>query len=172
MLTLLLVGTLILGFKVQAAVVKATTVTISAYCNTEGAAINVAIMMDGSPTGHSTPYTFAVTGVHTFTVPNTDAMGHAFKQWNTGETTTTITVTDSGTYTAYYEATTPETGPSHPVGGRIVSANPLGFLVPRLVFAALTIIGTVAIIITIVIIGLLILRKSREKFSGKCVQAQ
>jgi len=61
--------------------------------------------MDGSPTGNTTPHTFTnLTGTHTFIVPNTDPNGHPFKQWNTGETSTTITVTTGGTYTAYYQA--------------------------------------------------------------------
>ena len=138
------------------------SVTINAHCNTEGAATNVAITMDGSPTGHSTPYTFTgLTGTHTVTVPNTDTMGHPFKQWNTGETTTTITVTGSTTRTAYYEAATPEPSPSYPVGGRIVSADSMELLASRLVSSAPTIIGTVAIAIAITIIGILILRKKQ-----------
>jgi hypothetical protein len=80
-------------------------VTIKAHCNTEGVDISVGITMDGSPTGYNTPHTFTgLTGTHTFTVPSTDPSGHPFKQWNTGSTSTTITITGGGTYTAYYEA--------------------------------------------------------------------
>jgi hypothetical protein len=81
------------------------TVTINAHCNTEGADVSVSITMDGSPTGYNTPHTFTgLTGTHTFTVPNTDPSGHSFKQWGTGETSTTITVTSGGTCMAYYQA--------------------------------------------------------------------
>jgi outer membrane protein assembly factor BamB len=80
-------------------------VTINAHCNTEGVDISVPITMDGSPTGYNTPHTFTgLTGTHTFTVPNTDPSGHPFKQWSTGSTSTTITVSAGGTYTAYYQA--------------------------------------------------------------------
>ncbi|MGD0494755.1 MAG: hypothetical protein ABSB28_01790 [Candidatus Bathyarchaeia archaeon] len=78
--------------------------TINAYCNTEAAYVSVPITKDGSPTGYNTAYTFTgLTGTHTFTVPSKDAMGHHFKQWSTGSTGTTITVSSAGTYTAYYE---------------------------------------------------------------------
>jgi len=80
-------------------------VTIDAYCNTEAAQVHVAITKDGVPTGYNTPHTFtSLTGTHTFTVPEKDSKGHPFKQWSTGETNRTITVSSGGTYTAYYEA--------------------------------------------------------------------
>jgi len=80
-------------------------VTIDAYCNTEATAISVDITMDGAPTVFNTPHAFTgLTGTHTFTVPATDANDHPFKQWNTGEISTTITVNSAGTYTASYEA--------------------------------------------------------------------
>jgi hypothetical protein len=61
------------------------------------------ITKDGVPTGYSTPYTFTgLSGAHTFTVPSTDVDGRAFSNWFSGETTTTITVTQGGTYTARY----------------------------------------------------------------------
>ena len=61
------------------------------------------ITKDGVPTGFSTPHTFTgLTGTHTFTVPNTDIFGYAFSSWDTGETTTTITVNSDGTHTARY----------------------------------------------------------------------
>jgi hypothetical protein len=53
-------------------------------------------------------------GPHTITVPNTDSSGHPFKQWATGETRTTITVTSNGTDTAYYR-----TLPSVDVNGTV-----------------------------------------------------
>jgi hypothetical protein len=84
--------------------------TIMAYCVTETAYVNVGIALDGSPTGYTTPHTFTslsthALGTHTITVPNTDPSGHPFKNWNTGETSSTITVSYAGfTYIAYYEA--------------------------------------------------------------------
>jgi len=98
--------------------------TINAHCNFEGLDVSVTITMDGSPTGYTTPHTFTnLTGTHTFTVPNTDPNGHPFKQWNTGETSTTITVNDGGTYTAYYDVmytltiTTTTGGTTNPAPG-------------------------------------------------------
>jgi hypothetical protein len=85
-------------------------VTINAHCNTEGADVNVAITKDGSSTGFSTPHTFTgLTGTNSFSVPSSDASGHPFLYWNTGQTTTTITVSSGGTYLAYYQVPPPET---------------------------------------------------------------
>jgi hypothetical protein len=79
-------------------------VTINGYCDTEGVNVHVNILMDGGPTGFTTPHTFpGLTGTHTFTVPNNDAKGHRFRKWNTDDTSTTITVTSGTTLTAYYE---------------------------------------------------------------------
>jgi hypothetical protein len=59
--------------------------------------------MDGVSTGYSTPHNFTgLTGTHTFTVPGTDVYGYPFKNWTTGETSPTITVSADGTYTAQY----------------------------------------------------------------------
>ena len=81
------------------------SVTINAHCNTDGSELSVGIIEDGSPTGYSTPHTFSdLTGTHTFTIPGNDSSGHPFKNWNTGEVTTTISVSSGGTYTAYYQA--------------------------------------------------------------------
>jgi len=78
--------------------------TIKTYCNAEAKEISVSIIMDGAPTGRTTPYCFVgLNGTHTFTVPSIDANGHLFRQWNTGETSNTITVSTGGTYTAYYD---------------------------------------------------------------------
>jgi len=83
-------------------------VTISAYSNTKAANVSVAIYLDGIPSGYNTPYTFqGLTGTHTFTIPNAEENGQPFKQWNTGQTDTTITVNSTGTYTAYYEGHPP-----------------------------------------------------------------
>jgi len=90
-------------------------VTIVAHCNTEGSDVAVAVTEDGVLTGLSTPYTFSgLTGFHNFTVPSADVNGHAFRQWSTGSTSTTIAVNSGGTYTAYYEE----------VLGPIVSISP------------------------------------------------
>jgi hypothetical protein len=79
-------------------------VTINAHCLTEGVDVNVSVALDGSPTGLTTPCTFTeLIGAHTFTVSSTDPDGHFFINWTTGETTSTITVSAGGTFTAYYE---------------------------------------------------------------------
>jgi outer membrane protein assembly factor BamB len=81
------------------------SLTVNAHDITQGADVSVQITMDGSPTGYTTPHTFlGLLGPHTITVPNTDSGGHPFKQWATGETSTTATVTSNGTDTAYYRA--------------------------------------------------------------------
>lgn len=84
------------------------TATIWAWENVSGW-LAEPIQMDGAPTGYSTPHNFTgLTGTHTFTVPSTDIYGNPFKNWTTGETSTTITVnTVNGTYTAQYYVTTP-----------------------------------------------------------------
>ncbi len=76
--------------------------TIAAYCYTESAPVGVDVLMDGSPAG-TTPQTYTdLAGTHTFTVLDTDPHGHPFTRWNTGETSTTISINGAGTYTAYY----------------------------------------------------------------------
>jgi hypothetical protein len=65
--------------------------------------LSMPIMMDGSPTGFSTPHSFNdLSGSHTFTVPDTDSFGIKFTNWSTGETTRTISIRSEGTYTARY----------------------------------------------------------------------
>lgn len=83
-------------------------VTIYAHCNTESADISVQVKKDSDTSGPNTPTTFTgLAGTHSFTVPSSDGSGHAFKQWSTGETSTTLTVSSGGTYTAYYEQPPP-----------------------------------------------------------------
>jgi hypothetical protein len=78
--------------------------TVNAYCNEENNDVSVAISMDGVRNS-LTPQTFtALEGIHTFTVPNTDQNGHPFRQWSTGKTSTSLTVSNGGNYTAYYQA--------------------------------------------------------------------
>jgi hypothetical protein len=78
---------------------------INAHCNTENVDVSLSITKDGSPAGFNTPHTFtALTGTHTFALPSTDDAGHPFKQWSTGQTTPTLTVSSGGTFTALYEA--------------------------------------------------------------------
>jgi len=115
-------------------------VTINAYCYTEATAVNVGITMDGTP-GYNTPHTFTgLTGTHTFTVPSTDPHGHPFKQWSTGSTSTTITVSTGGTYTAYYgEAPQPP-----PVGGVCVPVDKFGLLAPYIGLVSTIVVATVA----------------------------
>jgi parallel beta-helix repeat protein len=99
------------------------TAVINAHCYTENADVSISIAMDGSSTGYTTPCSFNLTEAHNFTVPDTDTNGHLFTQWNTGETSTTITVASSGTYIAYYQArynltiTTTEGGTTDPPPG-------------------------------------------------------
>jgi parallel beta-helix repeat protein len=80
-------------------------VTVKAHCNPEGADVYVSLTMDGSPTGYTTPHTFmGLTGTHTFTVPRYDVSDHTFKEWDTGQSTTTITATLGATFIALYDA--------------------------------------------------------------------
>jgi hypothetical protein len=69
--------------------------------------IDVPITMDGADTGFSTPHTFTISGTHTFSVPST-AYGYSFGSWDTGETSTTLTVSSGGTHTAQYLVVVPE----------------------------------------------------------------
>jgi len=90
-------------------------VTIVAHCNSEGTDVSVNITEDGEQTGLTTTQTFTgLNGSHNYTVPNVDQNGHPFKQWNTGSTSTTITVNTGGIYKAYYETVT----------GPVVSLSP------------------------------------------------
>jgi hypothetical protein len=80
------------------------SITIEAYCNTEGKDVSMSVWIDSS-TAYYTPYTFSnLHGTHTFTASQYDTNSHSFKQWNTGSTNPIITVSSGGTYTAYYEA--------------------------------------------------------------------
>lgn len=71
------------------------------------------LTMDGAPAG-VIPTTFTgLTGRHNFTVPGTNSYGHLFTEWDSGETSTTISVILDGTHTAYYApAPTPTPSPS------------------------------------------------------------
>jgi hypothetical protein len=81
------------------------SVVVCAHDYSENADVSVPITMEGSSTGHETPYTLTgLVGTHTFTVTNTDASNDAFLDWESGERTTTITVSSGGVYTAYYVA--------------------------------------------------------------------
>ncbi len=67
------------------------------------------ITMDGVATGYNTPHTFSnLIGSHTFTVPAIDVLGYPFDRWSTGQTSRTITVTSTGTFTAEYRPKTTE----------------------------------------------------------------
>jgi len=94
-------------------------VTIRAGCYTEGVDVEVDIIfMDGWPASYATPHTFGLSGTHTFTVPSIDPHGHRFKEWSTSETSTTLTVSEGGTYTAYYSV--------HDVAVTDITAHPTG----------------------------------------------
>jgi transglutaminase-like putative cysteine protease len=82
--------------------------TINTSYNGVSDIVNVAIAMDGLPTGFNTPYTFAgLKGAHNITVPYTDISGHPFMSWGTnypGESRyATIPFSSGGVFTAYYE---------------------------------------------------------------------
>jgi len=78
-------------------------VFINSYCNILQTDISVSISIDSPLPGFRTPYTFVFAdGTHSISVPKIDGCGHSFVRWNTGETSTTITVSSRGTYIAYY----------------------------------------------------------------------
>ena len=79
-------------------------VTITAYCDTEGVDVSVPVAMDGVGTSFDTPHTFTdLMGTHMFTVSNSDLNGDPFRLWSVGDSaSTTIVVSEGGTYTAYY----------------------------------------------------------------------
>jgi hypothetical protein len=79
-------------------------VTIRAHCNYEDTDMNFNITKDGVFSGYTTPHTFWLIGNHTFTIPNNDTNNHPFKHWSTGSTNTTITISSSGEYIAYYDS--------------------------------------------------------------------
>lgn len=113
-------------------------VTIEAVCDTDGIRLPVSITMDGNPTGYNTPHTFTgLTGTHTFTVPSTDSRGHPFRQWSTGSTSTTITVTSGGTYTAHY-------GAAPGVGGIVIPIDNMGLLAPYVGLGSTILVATFA----------------------------
>jgi len=104
-------------------------VTIEAYCYTEGEHIGVDIKMDGTPTDFDTPHTFpGLAGTHNFTVPDADSNGHPFRQWSTGETSTTLTVTSGGTHTAYYLDPASVGGAAIPIGKLCLLAPYVGLI--------------------------------------------
>jgi len=74
--------------------------------------------MDGVSTGYSTPHTFTgLTGYHTFTAPNTDALGHAFYDWNMGLAARTLTINSAGVFTASYKLVAGALTVTSPNGG-------------------------------------------------------
>jgi hypothetical protein len=84
-------------------------VTVIAHCNTEGVDVSVSVWLDSSET-HYTQYTFTgLSGPHTLTASQSDTSSHPFKQWSTGSTALTISVSSGGTYIAYYGAPPPST---------------------------------------------------------------
>jgi hypothetical protein len=89
--------------------------TIWAWDSAHGG-LNVPITKDGVLTSLYTPYTFTfLIGTHVFTVPDTDTFGTQFTNWTTGETSTSITVSSGGKYTALYyvpKVATPTFSPS------------------------------------------------------------
>jgi len=79
------------------------SVTIWSFVLYQGWITGVPIIMDGVSTGHSTNHEFTnLYGEHTFTVPSVFSASK-FQQWDTGETSTSITVNSAGTHTAQYQ---------------------------------------------------------------------
>jgi len=84
--------------------------TIWAWENSVNGWLEEPITMDGVATGFSTPHTFTgLTGMHTFTAPETSAFGGSFETWNPPPTLphnqygSTTYICSGGTYTAEYE---------------------------------------------------------------------
>ncbi len=100
-------------------------VTINAHCNTEGADLNMPIMEDGSYTLLDTPHTFTgLAGTHNFTVWAPDFNNHPFAYWDSagsGQTSTTISVSNAGTHTAFYQVL--------PYSPQEVTASPMNQLI-------------------------------------------
>jgi hypothetical protein len=64
-----------------------------------------AIWDEQYPATYHTPFKLSLQGTHTFRVDGSqDTYGHPFWKWSTGQTSTIITVTGPGTYTAHYRA--------------------------------------------------------------------
>jgi hypothetical protein len=94
--------------------------TIWSWCAVEGWP-SVPIYKNGVYSGYYTPHTFSgLTGTHTFRVPDTHTTGHAFYEWSTGSTSTTLSVTSAGVYTARYKLGTSGTlTVTSPNGGEV-----------------------------------------------------
>jgi len=109
------------------------SVTISAYCYKEGHSISVNIAKDYTPTAYQTTHTFDnLTGSRTFSVNSTDAEGHTFNRWNTGEGSVTIAVDRNGTYVANYDV---------PVGGVVLSVDKIALFLPHIACASSLVAG-------------------------------
>jgi len=95
------------GFVVPVVPPETYSVTINAYCTAESQDVSVAISSD-VVAGTTTPHTFSgLTSTHTFTVPTTDANLHPFSKWDNGQTSTALTVSSGGTFTAQYGSPVP-----------------------------------------------------------------
>jgi len=90
------------------------TITIAAWDNVYGLALNEPITMNGFTSGYLTPkeFTNLIPYRNVFKVPDTDIHGNTFSKWNTDETSTSIKPTSSGTYTAQYSTPTPPLTPT------------------------------------------------------------
>ena len=85
--------------------------------------ISEPVIMDGT-SGYNTGHFAGLSGTHTFTVPTIDVDGRGFSDWYTGETTTTITITHGGIYTARY-------GLSIAITGITVTSGGSGYTTPQ-----------------------------------------
>lgn len=88
--------------------------TILGWDNVHGG-LSEPLIKDGVSAG-LIPKTFTdLAGRHNFTVPSTNSYGNLFTGWDSGETSTTISIISSGTYTAYYAPRpTPTPSPTPP----------------------------------------------------------
>src|SRR4030042_2590068 len=78
-------------------------VEIAAYCSYENRSLVVDIAKDGTSSGFNTTHKFILFGNHTFTVPAIEPDSYVFTHWNTESTETTISISSSGQYIAYYQ---------------------------------------------------------------------
>lgn len=102
----------------------AYTITIGTSYDGVPNGISVPIMMDGAATGFNTPHTFSgLEGPHDFTVPYEDVNAHPFRRWDNAvpsdDALTTISVSSSGTYWAFYDTHVPRNN-----GGIVDAVSP------------------------------------------------
>ncbi len=83
-------------------------VEIAAYCSYENRSLVVGIAKDDALSSFNTSHKFILFGNHTFTVPAIGPDNYVFTHWSTGNNETTITISSSGQYIAYYQPPAPD----------------------------------------------------------------